>query len=234
LRSARRRPILDGIVKTGIRPGIRHRRFSRRKKKIEAALWSRAEAMLPLDNVEAYTQGLMDLGAGAFASARGPAATYAHCSTTCMARREDRIAALPAARPKKTIPQKIHRDVDHDARAGGAIGKAAGRKASGAGCGAFPKFRISIKTACRVAPPDSVRKRYRRARWPMCATGSRITCLPITPALLQVTRLETARSISRPSVAYAGRCHQCRSAGAGAAKFCDDLRYPGDQAARCK
>jgi A/G-specific adenine glycosylase len=99
-----RHPILDGNVKRvfaryfgiGGFPGER---------KTESLLWERAIALLPERNIEAYTQGLMDLGAGVCVRGR------AKCDSCpfqpdCVARREDRVAMLPSRRPKKRLPEK--------------------------------------------------------------------------------------------------------------------------------
>ena len=99
-----RRPILDGNVKRVFARAFGIAGFPG-DRKIEMALWSRAEAMLPLENVEAYTQGLMDLGAGICKRSR-PSCNVCPLFDVCVARREDRIAVLPAVRPKKPIPQR--------------------------------------------------------------------------------------------------------------------------------
>jgi A/G-specific adenine glycosylase len=99
-----RRPILDGNVK---------RVFARAfgisgypgEKKVEAAMWVRAENLLPLDQVEAYTQGLMDLGAAICTRTR-PRCRVCPLQDACRARRDNRVSELPAPRPKTVLPQK--------------------------------------------------------------------------------------------------------------------------------
>jgi A/G-specific adenine glycosylase len=68
-------------------------------------LWRRAEALLPSRDIAAYTQALMDLGATI--CLRGtPRCADCPVATDCVARRDDRIAQLPAPRPKKILPRR--------------------------------------------------------------------------------------------------------------------------------
>jgi len=60
----------------------------------ERALWERAQEMVPVRGVEAYTQGLMDLGA-TLCSVRNPACERCPLATLCVARREGRPEAYP-------------------------------------------------------------------------------------------------------------------------------------------
>lgn len=73
--------------------------------KIEKALWRVAESRLPADAIEAYTQGMMDLGAGVCTRTR-PACAACPVSHDCVAHLEGRTAGLPAPRPKKTLPER--------------------------------------------------------------------------------------------------------------------------------
>jgi A/G-specific adenine glycosylase len=85
------------------------------EKKVENRLWQLAEDLLPAQRLEAYTQGLMDLGAG-ICTRRRPQCGLCPLQKECVARRQDRTEALPAPRPKKSLPQKhtvmliLHRD----------------------------------------------------------------------------------------------------------------------------
>ncbi len=75
---------------------------------IERALWQRAQDLLPdgsSDDIAAYTQGLMDLGATLCARSR-PRCDACPLQTTCVALRTGRTGELPAARPKKTVPTR--------------------------------------------------------------------------------------------------------------------------------
>src|SRR5207253_2135335 len=67
---------------------------------VESALWRQSEARLPRRSIEAYTQAMMDLGATVCLRV-SPACTHCPVAQDCVARRENRIASLPAARPKK-------------------------------------------------------------------------------------------------------------------------------------
>ena len=69
------------------------------------ALWSEAEALLPQTHVEAYTQGLMDLGSTVCLRHR-PQCARCPVASDCVALRDGRIAELPAPRPRKAIPHR--------------------------------------------------------------------------------------------------------------------------------
>ncbi len=71
--------------------------------RVEARLWQLAEALLPVTEVGAYTQGLMDLGATLCRRTR-PDCDACPFRTECVARREGRQASLPEARPRKATP----------------------------------------------------------------------------------------------------------------------------------
>jgi A/G-specific adenine glycosylase len=66
---------------------------------------SAAQPRLPDGVAEAYTQGLMDLGA-TLCTRSSPRCGACPVAADCVALRDDRIAQLPAARPKKTLPQR--------------------------------------------------------------------------------------------------------------------------------
>ena len=89
-----RAAILDGNVKR-----VLARRFGE-----EDDLWPLAERLLPKRDIEAYTQGLMDLGATI--CTRTPNCVPCPVKSGCVARKTDRIAELPAPRAKRTLPQK--------------------------------------------------------------------------------------------------------------------------------
>jgi len=74
--------------------------------KTEKELWALAEALLPAQQIEAYTQGLMDLGATLCTRSK-PFCAACPMHETCIARRTGRQAELPTARPKKTIPERL-------------------------------------------------------------------------------------------------------------------------------
>ena len=72
---------------------------------VQKELWSLAESVLPSKSIEAYTQALMDLGAGVCTRAR-PACMSCPVRSSCAARRLNRIAELPAPRPRKALPRR--------------------------------------------------------------------------------------------------------------------------------
>ena len=72
---------------------------------VEKHLWQRAEAMLPEREIEAYTQGLMDLGATLCTRTR-PACDRCPMQSRCIAHASGRTSELPARKPKKAISEK--------------------------------------------------------------------------------------------------------------------------------
>lgn len=90
-----RAAILDGNVK---------RVLSRAYGVGEAQLWKLAERLLPQSGIEAYTQGLMDLGATV--CKRLPDCSTCPVKARCIARKTGRIAELPAPRANKALPWK--------------------------------------------------------------------------------------------------------------------------------
>jgi A/G-specific adenine glycosylase len=102
-----RHPILDGNVKRVLAryfgvdgyPG---------NKTVERALWARAERELPRQDTRAYTQGLMDLGATLCTRAR-PRCGQCPLAADCVARCQNRVAELPAPRPRSALPQRATR-----------------------------------------------------------------------------------------------------------------------------
>ncbi|HXU41514.1 MAG TPA: A/G-specific adenine glycosylase [Burkholderiales bacterium] len=64
--------------------------------------WDLAERHLPATDVAAYTQALMDLGATV--CTRRPDCARCPVSRRCVARRDGRVAELPAPRAKKILP----------------------------------------------------------------------------------------------------------------------------------
>lgn len=72
---------------------------------VERELWALAEGLLPESGIEAYTQGLMDLGATLCTRSR-PRCGYCPLAAECLACRDGRQAELPQARPRKTVPER--------------------------------------------------------------------------------------------------------------------------------
>lgn len=100
----RRAAILDGNVKRvlarcfGIEgyPGTAQ---------TEKEMWALAEALLPQQRIEAYTQGLMDLGSTLCTRSK-PFCQACPMYEMCIARRSGRQAELPVAKPRKPVPER--------------------------------------------------------------------------------------------------------------------------------
>ena len=69
----------------------------------ERDLWKKAESLLPAKGIEPYTQALMDLGATVCVR-RNPRCDSCPVRGGCVARKEGRIAELPAPRAKRELP----------------------------------------------------------------------------------------------------------------------------------
>lgn len=99
-----RAAILDGNVKrvltrwAGIDgyPGV---------KAVENKLWDLANALLPMEGIQSYTQGLMDLGA-TVCTPKKPTCLTCPMSSDCQARLANRQSELPTPKPKKAVPEK--------------------------------------------------------------------------------------------------------------------------------
>jgi A/G-specific adenine glycosylase len=74
-------------------------------KPVEDGLWRRAEALLPHEGIEAYTQGLMDLGATLCTRSK-PDCQRCPLRERCVAYATGRTAELPVRKPKKATPEK--------------------------------------------------------------------------------------------------------------------------------
>lgn len=73
--------------------------------KVEKELWRLAEALLPKQDMVAYTQGLMDLGATLCTRSK-PKCVACPIVNTCTAHQQQRVHELPTPKPRKTIPEK--------------------------------------------------------------------------------------------------------------------------------
>lgn len=97
-------PILDGNVKRvlcrvfGIVgwPGL---------PAVEKRLWTIAERLLPQTRLADWTQAQMDFGA-TLCTRANPACAICPLQDVCVARREGRIAELPAPKPGKALPRR--------------------------------------------------------------------------------------------------------------------------------
>jgi A/G-specific adenine glycosylase len=100
--SGERRAILDGNVKRVL---ARHHGIAGvvSERAVEERLWTLAESLLPRRGIEAYTQGLMDLGA-TLCTRTGPECQLCPVRKSCVAFAEGRIAELPGRRKAKPTP----------------------------------------------------------------------------------------------------------------------------------
>jgi A/G-specific adenine glycosylase len=98
-----RRAILDGNVRRVL---ARHAGIGGDPSRAEVsrALWSIADERLPAGDIEAYTQGMMDLGAS-ICTPREPQCLVCPVRADCVARREDRTAELPG-RKARSAPRR--------------------------------------------------------------------------------------------------------------------------------
>jgi len=100
----RRAAILDGNVKRVLArvflldgaPG--GTAFTRRA-------WTIAESLLPTDDIERYTQGLMDLGA-TICTPRNPSCLLCPFEASCIAHREGRESEFPRRAAKRPLPER--------------------------------------------------------------------------------------------------------------------------------
>ena len=74
--------------------------------KIENELWHLAESLLPEQDMVAYTQGLMDLGA-TLCSRSKPKCGSCPLHVSCKALQQHRVHELPTPKPRKAIPEKF-------------------------------------------------------------------------------------------------------------------------------
>ena len=75
------------------------------ERKTEEAMWRRAEALLPESGIEAYTQGLMDMGA-TLCTRSSPSCERCPLQARCVAFASNRTKDLPVRKPKKVSPEK--------------------------------------------------------------------------------------------------------------------------------
>jgi A/G-specific adenine glycosylase len=74
-------------------------------KPVEDRVWRCAEALLPQQDMQAYTQGLMDLGATLCTRSR-PDCQRCPLAHRCIAFETGRTAELPVRKPKKAVPER--------------------------------------------------------------------------------------------------------------------------------
>lgn len=109
-----RHPILDGNVKR-----VLSRHFAIQgwpgHPNVEKTLWDLSERLTPLNNVNYYTQAMMDLGATLCTRAR-PQCEICPLKKSCLAKKYDKVFEFPASRvkltkgnPTQSLPRKPKR-----------------------------------------------------------------------------------------------------------------------------
>ena len=93
----RRAAILDGNVKR-----VLSRVFAPEG---DAKLWRLAERLLPNQDIETYTQALMDLGS-LVCTRSNPKCEACPVAARCVARRQKRVHELPVPRARKVLPTR--------------------------------------------------------------------------------------------------------------------------------
>ena len=99
-----RAAILDGNVKRVFARVFGVDRYPG-EKAVENEMWLRAVALLPETDVEAYTQGLMDMGA-TLCTRNSPSCQRCPLAHRCIAYATGRTSELPIRKPKKAVPEK--------------------------------------------------------------------------------------------------------------------------------
>lgn len=99
-----RRAILDGNVKRVLARWCGIEGWAGNKK-VEEQLWQQAETLLPMRDVATYTQALMDIGATVCTRGK-PKCGECPVNADCVALNTNRVAELPAPRPKKAVPER--------------------------------------------------------------------------------------------------------------------------------
>jgi A/G-specific adenine glycosylase len=102
--SGERGAILDGNVKRVL---ARHRGIGGDPSSpaVEKSLWDAAMRLLPRADIEAYTQGMMDVGA-TICTRANPRCDACPVAADCVARLEGRIAELPGKRARRELPRR--------------------------------------------------------------------------------------------------------------------------------
>ena len=150
-------------------------------------MWGLAAKLLPERDVEAYTQGLMDLGAGICTRHR-PRCESCPLGHGCAAKRDNRISELPSPRPRKPVPEKSTVMLILQRNGEVLLEK---RPAPGVwgGLWSFPEVGDAREAAAFLHGRFGAAVKEDRAM-PVIRHGFTHFTLTITPALLHVTRLE--------------------------------------------
>ena len=188
-----RHAILDGNVKRVL---ARHRGVHGYpgETKVQEQLWRHAEALLPAQqNIVAYTQGLMDLGAS-LCSRTKPQCTACPLRADCVAHLRGLTASLPGKKPRAALPQRT--TVMLLMRNAGEI-LLEKRVASGiwGGLWSLPEA-ADVRDATKVARRYGVSVLTSRAL-PVLAHGFTHYKLDIQPLLLEVKKIKVPTSVTR-------------------------------------
>lgn len=99
-----RRAILDGNVRRVLARycGVEG---SPAIKSVEDTLWQLAESLLPISDVDCYTQALMDMGATLCTRSK-PRCGSCPVQDDCVAFRTGRVAQLPTPRQRRAVPER--------------------------------------------------------------------------------------------------------------------------------
>ncbi len=99
-----RAAILDGNVKRVLARCFGIEGFPG-DKRVESEMWTLAESLLPMADIESYTQALMDLGATLCTRGK-PRCAACPIQPRCVAQQTGRTAALPSTKPRKALPER--------------------------------------------------------------------------------------------------------------------------------
>lgn len=181
-----REAILDGNVKRVLTRYLGIEGFPGGRQ-VEERLWACTESLLPAQDFETYTQGLMDLGATV--CIRGQAKCEAcPLAEGCVARRENRVAELPSPRPRKSRPEKSTVMLILRHREEILLEK---RPAPGiwGGLWSFPEIATTLEAGESMLRQFGARTRVDSVLAPL-RHGFTHFSLTITPVILAVTELE--------------------------------------------
>jgi A/G-specific adenine glycosylase len=149
-------------------------------------LWTLAERLLPSKHLEAYTQGLMDLGA-TLCTPRNPDCKECPVSAMCAARKADRISEFPVRAVKRLRPLKSCQLIVAHHR-GSTLLERRPAKGIWGGLWSFPEAETGADAVTEL------QRRYgARGRLVKCGAVLRHEfthfSLDITPVILQIDRL---------------------------------------------
>jgi A/G-specific adenine glycosylase len=150
-------------------------------------MWELSAGLLPERDTEAYTQGLMDLGAGICTRHR-PRCEACPLGDDCVARRENRISALPSPRPRKPVPEKTTVMLILQ-RNGEVLLEKRPEPGIWGGLWSFPEVSDASQAATLSRGRFGAAVKADGAL-PVIRHGFTHFALTITPALLRVTRME--------------------------------------------